>query len=428
MEAERQIPEMVNEELVQLRQRVLDLETSAVQNDRIQKILDKSEQGFKRLVQYLTDYIYTVVIENNEVVYTYHGPGCVAVTGYESQDFGSDPDLWHQMIYEDDREKVINLTQKALAGETVPPFEHRIIHKDKSIRWIKNTIVLNKDEKGKLRSYDGLINDITVLKTAEEEAKIQQQQLIQADKLASLGVLAAGVAHEISNPNNFILLNAQLLKEAWQDIHPVLDAFAKENPSFIVAGIPYSEIKDHIEALHSDILAGSNRIKTIVKSLKSYARQDQGEFNQSVDINAVIKSTIRLTRNLIKKSTRQFSVKYGKDLPTIRGNFLQLEQVFVNLITNACHSIQDADRAVRISSKLADDDEAVIVNIEDEGVGIDPEHLSRIFDPFFTTKRDSRGTGLGLSISYQIIKDHKGSIRLTSNLDEGTKATVKLPV
>ena len=145
--------------------------------ENLNAIIDSDEQRYYRLIHYLTDYIYTVKIEKGKAIDTYHGPGCVAVTGYTSEDYDNDPELWYRMVHPDDRVAVLEQAVKALSGHNVKPLEHRIIHRDGSIRWVKNSIVLSKDEAGNVLYYDGLINDITELKKAEELAVSKQQQL-----------------------------------------------------------------------------------------------------------------------------------------------------------------------------------------------------------------------------------------------------------
>ena len=293
-------------------------------------------QRYEKLINYLTDYIYTVTIQNGVVVDTYHGPGCVSVTGYTSDDYKRDPDLWFRMVHKKDREKVLNQAQLALAGQEVEPLEHRIVHRDGSIRWIRNKIVITKDDAGNSVAYDGLINDITQLKKAEVAASLRNQQLKQADKMASLGILVSGIAHEISNPNNFILLNVQLFTKVWKDIAPVLDSYYSQNGDFSIAGMPYNTSKEKIAQSLDGIFRGSERIQNITKSLTEYARADSGQLNELVDVNKVVEMAILITGNLIRKTTSNFKVEYGTDLPPIKGNAQQLEQVVINLINNAC--------------------------------------------------------------------------------------------
>ncbi|HTY11549.1 MAG TPA: ATP-binding protein [Bacteroidota bacterium] len=385
------------------------------------------EQRYEKLINYLTDYIYTVTVKNGVVVDTFHGPGCVSVTGYTSENYKKDPQLWYRMVHHKDREKVLEQARLALAGKEVSPVEHRIIHKDGTIRWIRNKIVLTKDDSGSLLAYDGLINDITELKRAEIAATIRNQQLKQADKMASLGILVSGIAHEINNPNNFILLNAQLYAKIWKDVTPILDAYYVENGDFSVAGMPYSSSKEKIAQSLEGIFKGSERIQSITAGLTEYAKADSDSLNERVNINKVVEMAILITGNLIKKSTSNFTVDYGKDIPLIRGNAQQLEQVVINLINNACQSLKHPSAGITVSTYFNRTRNKVRIKVEDQGVGIKPDDLKYIMDPFFTTKREMGGTGLGLSVSYNIVKSHGGLLILNSKPDKGTVARASFP-
>ncbi len=386
------------------------------------------EQRYAKLVNYLTDYVYTVTIEDGKAVKTVHGPGCISVTGYSSEDYEKDPELWYRMVHKRDREKVLEQAKRALAGEDVAPIEHRIMHRDGSIRWIRNSIVVTRDSNGKPIAYDGLINNITERKRAEQAEAIRNEQLKQADKMASLGILVSGIAHEVNNPNNFILLNAQLFSKIWKDITPILEEYLAGKGDFNVAGMSYRDSKAKIAQSLEGILKGSERIQTITRALTDYARSDSGNLNESVDVNKVVQMAIVITNNLIAKSTRSFSVEYGANLPTIRGNAQQLEQVVINLINNACQSLKDPSAAIKVSTRYSTSNQAVRIKVEDQGIGIEKADLKYIMDPFFTTKRNMGGTGLGLSVTYNIVKSHGGTLTLTSEPGRGTMARVYLPV
>jgi len=386
------------------------------------------EDRYAKLINYLTDYIYTVTIEDGKAVSTVHGPGCLAVTGYSSEDFEEDPELWYRMVHGRDREKVLEQAKRALAGEDVTPLEHRIIHRDGSVRWIRNSIVITKDEVGRPVAYDGLINNITERKKAEIAAAIRNEQLKQADKMASLGTLVSGVAHEINNPNNFILLNSQLFSKIWKDVVPILEEYYANNGDFSIAGMPYSTSKEKIAQSLDGILKGSERIQTITKGLTDYARMDSGHLNEDVDLNKVVEMAIVITNNLVSKSTKNFSVEYDTSIPLIKGNAQQLEQVIINVINNACQSLSDPSAAIKVSTLHIPSQHVVRVKVEDHGVGIAKADLKHIMDPFFTTKRNMGGTGLGLSVSYNIVKSHGGTLTLTSDPNKGTIARVVLPV
>lgn len=383
---------------------------------------------YRNLINYLTDYIYTVTIKDGIAVKTVHGPGCISVTGYSDSDYQKDPELWYRMVHKKDREKVLLQAKLALAGEVINPIEHRIVHSDGSIRWVKNNIVVMKDSDGNPIAYDGLINDITELKKAEATASIKNRQLKQADKLASLGILVSGIAHEINNPNNFILLNAQLFSKIWKDIIPILDEYYTNNGDFVIAGMSYNESKEKIVQSLDGIFKGAERIKNITKSLTEYSRADSGDLNETVSINKVVEIAIMITGNLIKKSTNNFHVEYGENVPLIKGNAQQLEQVVINLITNACQSLQNYDDLVKVRTYYDPTKKKVRVKVIDHGIGIEEGNLKYILDPFFTTKRNTGGTGLGLSVSYNIMKSHNGNLSLKSEPGKGTTARISIPL
>jgi len=276
--------------------------------------------------------------------------------------------------------------------------------------------------------FQGLTRDITERVQAKEEEERRRQQLIQADKMISLGILVSGVAHEINNPNQFIMVNTPMLQRAWGNITPILDRYYEENGDFMLAGIPYTEMRDRIPELFTKIREGSQRIKHIVRNLKDYAREGGSEITQEVDINAVLQSALTILSNLLKKSTKKLKVNYADNLPTIRGNFQRIEQVLINLIQNACHALSDPMKGIMITTSYNKKNRKVVVKIKDEGVGIAEDHKKYILDPFFTSRRDSGGTGLGLSISAGIIEEHGGNLEFRSEPGRGTTVSVILPV
>jgi len=389
--------------------------------------ITESDQRHKQLLHHLTDYIYTVHIEEGRPVDTFHGPGCLAVTGYSHDAFRKNPDLWIRMVCEEDREEVITQAENALKGISVSPLEHRIIHKNGELRWVRSTIALRCDDQGRLVSYDGLINDITDRKKAEGVASLQRRQLMQADKMATLGILVSGVAHEINNPNNFIRLNTQLMEKVWHDARAVFQHYWNDHGPFALAGIPYDQAYDRVSALIQGIQKGSHRIQRIVESLKNFARTDTGDLNESVHINQVIDAAIVIVHNLIKKHTDHFSIQYSDHLPVVRGNFQKLEQVIINLITNSCQALPEKTKSLTVSTLYDPETHRVLVTVRDEGVGIQEQDMKYIYDPFFTTKRENGGTGLGLSIAYNIIKDHSGDLHVSSSPGRGTIALITLP-
>jgi C4-dicarboxylate-specific signal transduction histidine kinase len=165
-----------------------------------------------------------------------------------------------------------------------------------------------------------------------------------------------------------------------------------------------------------------------VQNLKDFARQEPGDKNQIVPITAVVDAAILILGSLIKKSTDRFSFIRGEGIPPVKGVFQKIEQVVINLVSNACQALTSKNQAVVVVTSYARECGRVIITVTDEGPGISPENMKNIMTPFFTTKRDSGGTGLGLAISYNIIKDHGGDLSFESTLGKGTIATVSLPV
>ena len=301
-------------------------------------------------------------------------------------------------------------------------FEFTLDHGTEEKHHLEARLVLAREE------ILAIIRDITEPRSFQDLAEVRQQQLIQADKMATLGTLVSGVAHEVNNPNNYIQLNASIILEVWRSIQPILEEYQEHNGDFPVAGMPFSKAQEKIGKLIEGIKDGSVRIQKIVESLKNFARQDGGEFDSDCDVAGLIESALTITHNVIKRSTNHFSIMLPDHLPSVPGNRQQLEQVVINLITNACQALPSTDKHLEISAKLAADQQHVLIMVRDEGTGILPENMKHIFDPFFTTKRTSGGTGLGLSISYNIIQRHKGNLRLESTPGKGTLVTIELPV
>ncbi len=270
--------------------------------------------------------------------------------------------------------------------------------------------------------------EVTERKRALDELKLHQDKLIQADKMASLGILVAGVAHEINNPNGLILLNMPILREVYQDAEEVLEDRYRQQGDFTLGGLPYSRMRDEVPHLLEEMQDGANRIKRIVEELKDFARQDTSAAVEAVDFNAVVQAAVRLVDSSLRSATNRFVAQYASSLPTILGNAQRIEQVVVNLILNACQALPDMERGISLTTSCDQSAGAVVLKLADEGVGIEPEHIPRLTDPFFTTKRESGGTGLGLSVSATIVKEHNGSLEFDSIPGVGTTVTLALPI
>ena len=256
----------------------------------------------------------------------------------------------------------------------------------------------------------------------------QQQQLIQADKLSTLGILASGVAHEINNPNSLVLLNTSIIEDALKDMIPVTDEYFREHPDFSPAGLDYDRIREELPQMVLEMQAGARRIKRIVEDLKDYSRIERAGDMALSDINNIIDTSIRLADTSIKKATNHFAFIPGKNLKHVLCNSQRIEQVLVNLILNACQALTCRSNAITIKSCASLDKKFVEIVITDQGTGIEPEHLGHLTDPFFTTKRNCGGTGLGLSVSSSIIKEHNGTLTFESDPGNCTTVRISLPV
>lgn len=266
------------------------------------------------------------------------------------------------------------------------------------------------------------------LTKALDELSRNQRQLVQADKMAALGILVSGVAHEINNPNGLILLNIPILRKAQADAVRHLDQRFEEEGDFSLGGIPYSRMRLELPRLLEEMQEGAQRIKRIVNDLKDFARSEEGSGRALIDLGDAARKAVRLLDAAIRKATDHFSASYEEDLPPVWGHSQRIEQVIINLVLNACQALPERTRAIAVTVRHDEAAAQVVLAVSDEGTGIAPEHLPHLTDPFFTTKRETGGTGLGLSVSAGILKEYGGSLTFASTPGEGTTALVAFPV
>lgn len=266
------------------------------------------------------------------------------------------------------------------------------------------------------------------LTKAMEELSRNQRQLVQADKMAALGILVSGVAHEINNPNGLILLNIPILRKAQADAVRLLARRYEEEGDFLLGGIPFSRMKNELPRLLEEMQEGAQRIKRIVNDLKDFARREEGSGRSLIDVGDAARKAVRLLDAAIRKATDHFCAVYEPDIPLVWGHSQRVEQVLVNLVLNACQALPDRDRAIVLAVSHDADKKQVVLTVRDEGAGIAPEHLPHLTDPFFTTKRETGGTGLGLSVSAGILKEYGATLSFHSVPGQGTTAVVAFPV
>ena len=277
------------------------------------------------------------------------------------------------------------------------------------------------------------------LETKNEElvtGKVQlehlQTQIVQSAKMASLGQLAAGVAHELNNPVGFVHANLEMLDQYFKDLTRLIQfydgaeisAADHARVSSIKHEIGYPAIIEDINSIVRDCRDGADRIRDIVQNLRTFSRLDEADYNLT-NIHEGLDSTVRLISGYFSSGNITLVREYG-DLPTIQAFSGQLNQVWMNLLVNAAQAIGSGKGELMIKTSV--DSDNIFVEVSDSGCGIAVQDLNRIFDPFFTTKPVGEGTGLGLSISFGIVERHGGNITVDTRLNEGTTFKVRLPL
>ncbi len=369
---------------------------------------------------------------------------------------------WKRGLFPEDRERVETIWNQAIRGQQPCNVEYRYQRPDGSIRWVMGQSAVERGAEGEISGYVGTITDITERKLAEielrrlndelegrvlgrthelaqknremEEAytrlKETQSQILQQEKMASVGQLAAGVAHEINNPMGFIASNLGSLAKYLERLTGFIEALEKRLPQqqdeeldALRKKMKIDYIIEDSRQLVTESLDGADRVKKIVQGLKNFSRADQAE-RLAADINECLDTTLGIVWNELKYKC-EVKKEYG-DLPRTVCNPQQLNQVFMNLLVNAAQAIE---KHGEIRIKTWADPDWVYASITDSGCGIPPDKIKRVFEPFYTSKEVGKGTGLGLSIAYDIVvKNHKGDILVESEEGKGTTFTVKIPM
>ena len=368
------------------------------------------------------------------------------LTGYSAKELMEDPALYLSLIHEDDIENFYLLLDELKENNTCVR-EYRITTKSGKEIWVYDEIITHKNAKDEITDIVGYLVDIDAkvksklelqrknkeLEAAYKNLELTKDQLLQSDKLASIGQLAAGVAHEINNPVGYISSNLSSLKTYVDDLISIIDTiqlpisdknYATINEALenIKSETDYDYIKQDLPDLLEQSLDGVKRVKQIVQDLKDFSHADEEEWNLS-DLHKGIDSTLNIVNNEVKYKAD--IIKEYSDIPEIECIPAQLNQVFMNLLVNAAHAIEEHGT---ITIKTWADDNDVFVSVSDTGQGIAKENLRKLFDPFFTTKPVGEGTGLGLALSYGIIERHSGEILVDSIVGKGTTFTIRLPI
>ncbi len=384
----------------------------------------ESEELLRQLMEHIDDVMWVMSTETRHIVYI--NQACEKVWGRSRQNLYSHTGSWLESVYPDDRERVARAYRERF--EQGFQEEYRVVTADGSLRWVRTRTFPIRNSSGIVYRLAGIAQDITEEKRLRQESEYRLQQVIQADKLASLGEMVAGVAHEINNPNSFITYNVPLLAETWEIFEPILQEFASAHPEWRKGRLSLDDLCRDMEEIIEAIKTGSDRINRVVSNLKDFARLDESAHTRPVRINEVIEKTMLIVGSQLKRSGAKVDVRLAPGVPEINGHFQKLEQVVANLLLNATHAINQQNKAkISLSTRFVDRLDTILVEVEDNGMGIAQDALQRLFDPFFTTRRSSGGTGLGLSVSYGLVREHGGTIGVLSRPGLGSRFTVYLP-
>ncbi|MBT4397876.1 MAG: DUF4154 domain-containing protein [Bacteroidetes bacterium] len=278
-------------------------------------------------------------------------------------------------------------------------------------------------------------NNNEELKITLDEMQQMQQRLVQSEKMASLGILSAGIAHEINNPINFVYAGINSLLRDFKDIEPIIAEISKLKPGArdlheklvtieqLKKDNYFEEAYEAIPEIIADIKLGADRTAEIIKGLRSFSRTDKREL-KDLDIHEGIETSLLLLKNKYKKHV-SIVKDFDNNISTIKCYPGKINQALLNIISNAIDSITE-NGTIWITTKMEDGN--IIISVKDTGCGIDAEMKGKLFDPFYTTKPVGQGTGLGLSITYGIIQEHNGEIKVISEPDKGSEFVIVLPM
>ena len=399
----------------------------AVQRQKAEKELMLSNVKLSMLLESLPIVPFACDPDEKNTI-TYVSQVIEKITGYPGSAFTEDTGFWISRIHPKNRDYLTNLLDM-FDSDGKLNCKYQFQCSDGSYRWFNDIRHIVHYPTEGISMIVGTWQDITKEEILQQESELRLRQLIQADKLASLGEVVAGIAHEINNPNSFISYNIPLLQETWRLCLPMIEEYLHHHPEWRFNGMTGHELFQDMDDILKDIDTGSQRINRVVSHLKEYTRIDDAHMGHKIQINEVVKKALNIVESQIRKSFVEYTVSLAPTLPMILGHFTKLEQVVTNLVVNATQAVPpDSQCNLSIRTERLKELDCLAIHVEDSGIGIDPEIGYRIFDAFFTTRNAQGGTGLGLSVSNNLIKEHNGSLCFVSRRGVGTRFTVFLPL
>lgn len=398
----------------------------AIYRHQLERLLKDSEERYRRLIAAVTDYMYTVRVQNGRPLDTEHSATCVAVTGYTQEEFKQNPHLWIQMVHEDDCHVVIESSERLLEGKQVEPFDHRILRKDGKIRWVRNTSVIHHDKQGQVISYDGLVQDITERKESELTLKAEQESLARRieERTAELQRANAELARASRMKDEFLAMMSHEFRTPLHTILGMTEAIQEE-----VFGELTQKQRDALMSIEES----GRHLLTLIRDILDLAKIGAGKLElliSPVQLEEVCQASLRFIKQEALKKRLRVSFDFSSTITTIDADERRLKQILVNLLSNAVKFTTDGGKVGLIVGSSAQTQQ-VFFTVWDSGIGIAQEDLERLFQPFVqldgTFTRRHPGTGLGLSLVSRMVEMHGGKIEVVSEVSKGSRFIVTLP-
>ncbi|PTL55377.1 hypothetical protein C7Y72_17085 [Paraconexibacter algicola] len=416
--------------------RVRRLEVEALAESRA--ALRASQRRYQRLVEHLPAVVYLTVGTSGGLggLVEYASPQIEELTGFPDWRWLGASDLWRSRLHPEDRDRVVAHADRPLEPGDHRAIEYRLVHADGHDVWVREELAAVEDGSGATVVSQGVLLDVTERVLAQQQHARAEGELQLARKLEAVGQLAAGIAHEINTPIQFIGDTAAFLQDAHEDLVGVLDhhralACTVDEAAVRAAEerVDLDDLRTRLPRAHERIADGVGRVATIVRAMKRFSPGGPSGELAPADLDRMLADTL-----VVARSEYRHVAEVVTDLALdreVRCSPGDLGQVFLNLVVNAAQAIAATGRAGdgTLTVRTRREGETAVVQVVDDGVGVDAATLPRVFDPFFTTKEVGVGTGQGLAIAHRIVTEmHGGTITMSSRPGEGTCVEVRLPV